>query len=242
MALSLDVVAKPTLHTPGWVQHAGETVRKPLRQSSTAALIYRDWLRRLPILTGKSHTAMAAEIGIAVTTLTKPIRPDDPGTSTPNQRTIDRIVARYHVAPPDFGSQRGPLRAFAADAEPYQQDHDTALAGAVRSLIDGRTTVSPWILKSRAIELIGYLPGDVVLVDAAPLPHPGDAVCAQTNIDFRRGTAETAMRIYERVRSSYVLVASSMDPRFRAPIAVDDRVEIKGVISGMVRPILTAHT
>ena len=210
----------------------------PLARKPGAALIYRDWLRRLPSLTNKSHTAMAAEIGIAVTTLTKPIRPDDPGTSTPNQRTIDKIVAKYGVAPPDFGTAlRGPLRGFAEDAEPYDPDGAEPLPSAVRALIAGRLNVHPWSIRTRALELNGYLPGDVVLVDQTQMPQTGDAVCAQTNIDFRRGTAETAMRIYERVGAAYALVAASMDPAFRAPIAVDDRVTIKGVIVGMVRPI-----
>lgn len=203
-----------------------------------AALIYRDWLRRLPNLTGKSHTAMATDIGIAVTTLTKPIRPDDPGVSTPNQRTIDKIVARYGVAPPDFGTAlRGPLRGFAEDAEPYEPNGNSPLAGAVRALTADRPNIDPWRIKSRSLEMIGYLPGDVVIIDLGLAPQSGDAVCAQTNIDFRRGTAETAMRIYERVGSSFALVSASMDPTFRAPIAVDDRVAIKGVIVGMIRPL-----
>lgn len=181
---------------------------------------------------------MATEIGVAVTTLTKPLRPDDPGTSTPNQRTIDKIVARYGVAPPEFGAAlRGPLRGFAEDAEPYDPDGADPLASAVRALMAGRRNVDPWCIKSRSLELIGYLPGDVVIVELGVVPHSGDAICAQTNIDFRRGTAETAMRIYERVGPSFALVSASMDPQFRAPIAVDDRVAIKGVIAGMVRPI-----
>lgn len=234
MALSLDVVASPPLHTPGW----GQCEPTPLAKKPDTASIYREWLRRLPMLTGKSHTAIAADIGLAVSTLTRPLKATDPGTSTPHQRTIDKIVARYGVAPPDFGTaQRGPLRGFAEDAAPYEPDGDGPLASAVRALTAGRPNVDPWVIKTRALELIGYLPGDVVLIDPGQLPNAGDAVCAQTNIDFRRGTAETAMRVYERVGASFALVAASMDPAFRAPISVDDRVVIKGVIAGMVRPL-----
>lgn len=212
-----------------------------MRQKPDAASVYREWLRRLPTLTGKSHTAMAGEINVAVSTLTRPLKADDPGTSTPNQRTIDKIVARYGVAPPDFGVPlRGPLRGFSEDAAPYEAAGSDPLAGALRALIAGRPGADAWVIKTRAIELLGYLPGDVVIVDPDQVAQPGDAVCAQINIDFRRGTAETVMRVYERAGASHVLLAASLDPVFRAPIAVDDRVAIKGVIIGMVRPLSNA--
>lgn len=184
---------------------------------------------------------MAADLKIAVTTLTRPLKPNDPGTSMPNQRTIDKIVARYAVAPPNFGVPGArPLRGFSEDAEPYEAANSNSLTSAVRALTAGRPNADPWVIKTRALELMGYLPGDIVVVDPSQVAQPGDAICAQVNIDFRRGSAETVMRIYERAGGSFVLVGASMDPTFRAPIAVDDRVAVKGVIIGMIRPLRTA--
>lgn len=209
--------------------------------NDNAAAIWRAWLRQLPALVGKSHTAIATELGLAVTTLTRPLRPDDPGTSAPNQGTIEKIVNRYGIAPPDFGQRavsafRRPLRGFQEDAAPYRPSGDDALSSAVRALIAGRSAADPWIVKSRALELAGYLPGDVVIVDLGRTPQIGDAVCAQINIDFSRMTAETVMRIYERAGATDVLVARSMDPSMQQPVALDHRAAIKGVIVGMVRP------
>lgn len=211
------------------------------RIGKEAPAIWRDWLRKLPALTGKSLTAIATDIGVAVSTLTRPLSPDDPGTSTANQRTIDKIVAAYAVEPPDFGGRGGnaqgrPLRGFFEDATRYEPKSGDALALAVRALIAGQPNADPWVIKTRALELAGYLPGDVVVVDLSRQPALGDAVCAQINIDFRRGTAETVMRIYERAGATDVLVAASMDPGLRQPIAIDQRAAIKGVIVGMVRP------
>ncbi len=202
--------------------------------------IWRDWLAKLPSLTGKSHTAMAAELGMAVTTLTRPLSPADRGTSAPNQRTIDKIVARYGVAPPDFtgrGGHKRPLRGFQEDAAPYRSGSGDPLTLAVQALIAGRANADPWVIKSRSLELAGYLPGDVVVVDLGREAALGDAVCAQVNIDYQRGSAETVMRIYERAGATEILVAASMDDRLRQPIALDERAAIKGVIVGMVRPL-----
>jgi hypothetical protein len=210
------------------------------RSDNKTPAIWRNWLRSLPALTGKSLTAIAKECGIAVTTLTRPLRDDDPGTSGPNQSTIQKIVGRYHVTPPDFGTgaetQRRPLRGLSEDAVQYTPAGPDPLAAAVAALLAGHPNAFPWVIKTRVLELAGYLPGDVVIVDLGVEASPGDAVCAQVNIDWKRGTAETAMRIYERAGASHVLVAASMDPSLRQPIAVDDRVAVKGVIIGMVRP------
>jgi len=128
------------------------------------------------------------------------------------------------------------LRGFAEDAVPYEAPQGDPLTSAVRAMIAGRRAADPWVIKTRALELAGYLPGDIVIVDLGEAPQPGDAVCAQANIDLRRGTAETVMRLFERAGAATVLVGASVDPAFRQPIAVDDRVAIKGVIVGMLRP------
>lgn len=205
--------------------------------------IWREWLRSLPRQTGKSLSAIAKEIGKPASTLTRPLKPSDPGTSMPHQTTIDKIVARYNIAPPNLslpGSQRAPLRGFSEDAVPYSHDNGSPLDAAVKALVAGKPNADPWLIRSRSLELAGYLPGDVVIIDLSARPVPGDAVCAQTEVDLVKGTATTVMRIYERPGSSTILVAASLDPNLRAPIAVDDRVSIMGVIVGMVRPLKNA--
>lgn len=237
----LDDVASHRLHTSGRLVATGKMHLSKINHPSAA--LYRAWLRRLPDLTGKTLTAIAKEIGVAPSTLTRPLKPDDPGTSTPNQTTIDKIVARYGVAPPAFAAPalaRRSLRGFSEDAAPYSPEKMDGLGDAVLALAAGRNNAGPWIMKTKALDLAGLLPGDVVIIDFGLEPQIGDMVCAQVSLDFQRGAVETVIRIYERAGAANVLVGASTDPAFRSPISVDDRVTIKGVAVGMVRPILRA--
>jgi AcrR family transcriptional regulator len=197
------------------------------------ARLHRNWLRSLPMLTGKSLSQIADEAGIARTTLYNKLRPDDPGTSTLNASIIERIIKVHRVAGPTGGGlpQGAMTHAFAEDAAPFVigQGDDPA-ATALRALIAGRNGIDPWTVKTRALELAGYLPGDVVLVDLNALPRPGDAVCAQV-YDWPRMKAETVMRIFERASAVDLLLARSLDPAFATPLLADgERVVIKGVL------------
>lgn len=197
------------------------------------ARLHRDWLRSLPALTGKSLSQVADEAGVARTTLYNKLRHDDPGISTLNASIIERIVKHHRVAGPGGTPtpQGASVRGFSEDAAPFTTTHANETAVAVlRALIAGRNGIDPWTLKTRALELAGYLPGDTVLVDLNASPRPGDAVCAQV-YDWPRMKAETVMRIFERASAVDLLVARSLDPAFAAPLLVDgERVAIKGVV------------
>lgn len=196
------------------------------------ARLHREWLRSLPGLTGKALSRVAEEVGIARTTLTNKLKPSDPGTSTLNAAIIERIV-RHHKVP---GPGGGPVPAgialpgMAEDAAPYAAGGDSTIEQAVRALTAGRSGIDPWTMKSRALELAGFMPGDVVLVDLNASPRPGDAVCAQV-YDWPRDRADTVMRIFQRASPVDVLVARSLDPTIGPPLVVDgDRVVVRGVI------------
>lgn len=209
-----------------------------LSKTEKSAAAYRSWLKSLPDQTGRSLTAIAKEIGVAASTLTRPLKPTDPGISTPHLRTVNKIIERYNLPAPSFieaPPQRS--RGFSDEAAPYVAAASGSVASAVDGMIGGNPNADPWVIKSRALELAGILPGDVVVVDLSRHPERGDIVCAQVNLDFQRGSAETVMRIYERAGASHVLLSSSIDPGLRAPIAVDDRVAIKGVVIGVLRPM-----
>jgi hypothetical protein len=202
--------------------------------SLTTAKLHRDWLRRLPELTGKSRTAIADEIGIARTTLTKPLKPTDPGTSTLNATTIEKIVIRYGIPGPgsadDPGVIPGKKAALAQDAQPYVASEGGSFETAVRALVGDRMNVKPWRIETRAVEMEGYLPGDVVLVELGAKPHHGDIVCAEV-FDLERGRADTVMRVFEEAGPVKLLVAKTMDPKLQRSLVVDgDRVAVRGVL------------
>jgi len=196
------------------------------------AKLHRNWLRRVSEQTGLPPTTLAKRIKIAPSTLTRPLAEGDDGTSTLHAGTIEKIVLFTGISPPGATADATgkPLRGFREDASPFTFDKADPLTGAVRALIAGRNGIDPWTIKSRALELVGFLPGDVVLVDLNAMPRPGDAVCAQI-YDWPKMRAETVMRILQRAAPIDILLARSLDPAFDQPLLVDgERVAIKGVV------------
>jgi hypothetical protein len=205
------------------------------RGDQATARLHRDWLKRLPDLTGRKLTTLAKEINVSPSTLTRPVSEGEDGTSTLHATTIAKIVAHTGAPPPtDLAGppargRTGAPRGFEEEAVPYRPLAGDPVAAAVLALIAGRNAVDPWTLRTRALELAGFLPGDIVLVDLNAAPQPGDAVCAQV-YDWPRMKAETVMRVLIAAPPVQLLVARTVDPEF-TPLVVDgERVVVKGVV------------
>ena len=202
------------------------------RSDIATAKLHREWLRRLPALTGLSLTAIAQKAGLARSTLTRPLKDSERGISTLHAATVEKVCKAVGVPAPEAppGIARS-SPAFAEDAAPFAgSGRDSRIEQAVSAIVAGRNGIAPWTVKSRALELAGILPGDVVLVDLNAAPEPGDAVCAQV-YDWSRMRAETVMRVLANAGPLKLLISRSMDPAFNAPLVVDDeRVVIKGVV------------
>jgi SOS-response transcriptional repressor LexA len=95
-----------------------------------------------------------------------------------------------------------------------------------------RNGLDAWIMKSWSLDLLGILPGDVLMVDQNRRPKAGDIVCAQIT-DLATGRTETVMRRFEP--PFLTTYSAKMGPG--RPEAVDDeRVVIMGVEAGVIRP------
>ena len=190
---------------------------------------HREYLERVIAHMDKPATRIAKEIGVAASTLTRLLNAPEGSTATLHARTISKLQ-EYSRVPLHFGgdsaAQPGP-RGFAEDAVPFDaKSADPAVSAAIKALIGTRQAADPWTIRTRALERIGFLPGDIVIVDLGRRPEAGDAVCAQV-YDWRRGAAETVMRVYEPP----YLIAASLDEQLRKPLVVDDeQVIIKGVL------------
>jgi len=91
-----------------------------------------------------------------------------------------------------------------------------------------RPGVDVWEVKSPALALMGYMPGDYMLVDthAAERVRAGDVVIAQV-YDNAKGAATTLLRRFEPP----VLVAASMAPEDRRVHVVDGvNVVVRGKV------------
>lgn len=193
----------------------------------------RAWLQEVVKATKLRPSQIASQAGVSDTTLTRLLNnPDYRHTLT--QITIDRIKDSFKVPGPEEYASQGRLGMVGfGEGERFDIKHEpAALTGVVAALIAKRNAVDPWRLKTSALELVGYLPGDIVLVDLNAEPKPQDAVCAQV-YDWTRGGAETVFRIYDPP----FLVAAAADRTGYKPLLVDnDRVVVKGVIVESVRP------
>jgi hypothetical protein len=190
---------------------------------------HRDFVRRVVKRTGKAATRIAKELGIAPSTLTRLLREPDDSTSTLHARTLRMLEEYSGLAFGPGGEQGGApgTPGFREEAVPFDtKGADPALSAAIKALIAGRKAADPWTIKTKSLERIGFMPGDVVIVDLGMRAQAGNAVCAQV-YDVRSGTAETVMRLYE---PPYLLTAS-LDEALRRPLVVDDeQVTIKGVV------------
>lgn len=152
-----------------------------------------------------------------------------------NSTSVEKIAAAGGI-PPYHRQAIGQPRGFAeSEAELLLDMPSNAIAAAIDSLKGNQSGADAWVMKSRALENAGFLPGDILIVDMNAEARDGDAVCVQ--LYDRAGRAETAFRIFE----SPFIVAASTDPDLRRPVLVDnERAIIRGVVTASLRPRL-AH-
>lgn len=187
----------------------------------------RQWIERVKSSTGMSASQIARAAGKHHTTLTN-LMSNPKGAEPVSALTIALIAEATGVPASDLAQGTPMLAESAGEAEPFLLGDDS-VSGAIRLLIGGRRGVDAWQLRTRALELAGYLPGDVVILDLNDQPWAGDAVCAQV-YDAQRGRAET---IWRRFEPPY-LVAATTDPTIaRKPLLIDDNAVI---VKGMVLP------
>ena len=189
---------------------------------------HREYLKRVLEHTQMKPTPLAKAAGLAASTLTRVL--DENSTKTFSARTISKLQKCSGI-PMHFGgdpSAPSGLRGLAEDAVRFDAESaDPTVSAAITALIGSRQAAVPWTIRTRALECLGYLPGDIVIVDLGRRPARGDVVCAEV-YNLGRRDAETVMRIYEPP----ILAAASFDEQvLRRPLMVDDaRVTIKGVV------------
>ena len=116
------------------------------------------------------------------------------------------------------------------ESSSYENVSSTLVGSAIEALSGGRSGINAWVLRSRSLEAVGYLPGDILLVDSNVSAQPGDIVRA--DIYERNGKTETVFRIFE----DPFLVAATLDRALVKPWLVDnERVAVRGVVVASFR-------
>lgn len=201
---------------------------QPLRKDRDVpgddALI-RDWLRWVMQTTRLKPTPLAKKAGLAPSTVLRAL--DEQNPVSLERRSIAKIVATLRVpSPAAFGQadfQRTDMQGFAeAEIEPF-----TAQSAPELDLPALMPTQGLWRIRTRALELSGYLPGDMALADSAVVPRAEDVVVGQI-LNTAQPGAETVLRLYD---PPYLLTATLDSKARRKPALVDNtRVAIWGVV------------
>lgn len=144
------------------------------------------------------------------------------------QTPLSVVLEKAGIAEPQVTRQLVP--GFAdSDAAVWQpKGAEDRTVPAIAEALSQRAGVDVWQIRTRALSLMGYMPGDYMLVDthAAERTRAGDVVVAQI-YDNTKGAAITVLRRLEPP----VLVAASPDPNDHRVHVVDGvNVVIRGKI------------
>lgn len=188
--------------------------------------IIRAWLQRVLASKDWKPHRLAKEAGVSPATISRALNDDSFTTST---TTIEKIVRATGVpAPTGIGMMvpNSKLRSFAEpEAEYVASPQD--ITGSEQA---GQQAT--WKLSSRALDLAGYLPGDLLIVDPTISPVARDIVCVQI-YSREKMSAETVFRVFD---PPYVVTRSTDPAAERKPLLIDqERASIWGTVIKVVR-------
>jgi hypothetical protein len=172
----------------------------------------RTWLRHVMRQTGMKPSPLAKAAGLSPSTLLRAL--DDDSPSSLERVSILKIMKAFNVSGPDEAEMRT-IGFSETELLPYAPESPVALA----------PNQYVKIVNTRALELAGYMPGDLATFDMSASPVAGDVVEAQI---YSGGTAETAFRLYDPP----YLTVRTLDPAVAAkPLLVDgERIRIAAVL------------
>jgi len=189
------------------------------RFSESAQARIREWVRDILDKKGWSGHKLAREAQVSPSTIHRILQDDRFVTAT---RTIDKIVqATGAAAPEDIWRRATPPGPGLREPEAvyYGEKAPPETPASAHAAV--------WQLQSRALQLAGCLPGDLLTVDPGTAPRAGDIVCVQV-IDPASGEAETLFRVYDK---PYAMTAAADPQAQRKPLMIDDeRVQVWGTV------------
>lgn len=195
----------------------------------------KEWISAVAGYLNISLSDLAVRAGLSPSTVTRYMN-DATGKLTITQRTLDAISAFAGVPKHVMPGGRGVPGMGESEAIPYIAGREDPLPGWVKAAIDAhkgqRNGIEAWVMKTFALDLLGVVPGDILMIDQNRRPRAGDIVCVQLT-DMATGRTETAMRRYD---PPYVVTHSAKMGAGRPEIVDDERVVIMGVETGMIRP------
>ncbi len=191
--------------------------------------LQREWIERHRKRLGYSLSRIAELAGFSRGTLTNFMKETWPYNLKPdNLAALERL----------FGEPAPTLSGFNAianvgefhESEVFDIGHLTGdTAQAVRLLCGTSNSRLSFVLRSRALEAVGYVPGDVLIVDTSVPPKAGDVVCANVR-SKSGGDPEIIFRMFFPLLVP-LLITATAERSMLAPLIVDgDKVAVVGVV------------
>ena len=190
---------------------------------------YRDWVSQLMAQHGVATVSQFARCaGLAESTLTRFMNTEGPGNLM-REGTVTKIETAFNARRP---ATRIPMDD---QQEPDRQDPRicaTELAAFVKALQQNNDPDhETFFVGDRALDLAGYLPDDIIVVDSRRRPETGDVVALR----FRSNGARSA-NVTLRIFDTPFLTAHSTDETLRRPLMIEpDRIDILGVVTTAMR-------
>jgi hypothetical protein len=196
--------------------------------SGDADDVVRQWLYDAIEASKLKPTPFATKAGLSPSTILRNLD----GKGSLDRRSIDKIVSVYRIPGPSIYGEAPATAPGFPEAELVSFTTDVPAWWKVE--LGPRQGL--WVVRTRALELVGILPDDVILVDSDVTPRlpregePRDIVVAH---NLSAGSAETVIRIYDPP----YLVTETADPAARRkPLLVDHTsVSIWGVQTKLFR-------
>jgi transcriptional regulator with XRE-family HTH domain len=179
---------------------------------------------------GLKVTGIARRAKINPSTVYRWLRAD--GTAAPDLGSLQKIAQAFGVENPIASEQGWSVPSATASGPGALREPEVApLQNAAQwPAKEDDLNVFDRVLTTRALELDGYIPGDIVRCDMRlRAPRKDDIVVF--NRPDNRGGEETLIRKY----APPFLIARTLDPALGAPILLDDSVTIMGIVTMSLR-------
>lgn len=167
---------------------------------------------------GLSLNKLAEESGLSPATIHRAAGRDPKYSATPKTSTVLALYRVTGLPLPDRlrSLATGAATGFAErELEPILPPED-----------DTDPNLQRWQIRTTSMQLMGYMPGDIVIADTRVTPRDGDVVVAQV-YDHDLGSAETVIRFY---KMPYILNATSNPAEFEAHLVEHRNVVIVAVV------------
>lgn len=193
----------------------------------------KDWIKAVASHMGLSPSQLALNSRMAASTLTRWLN-DKSNTVGISQSSLEKVASYSGFRPGQYpGRLRGNSLAE-PDTLPLEQDnapHPEWVKAAVASAKAGKNGIEAWVMKGAALDGMGILPGDVVIVDHNRRPKAGDVVIAQI-LDYSTDTTETVMRLWQ---PPFIMMHSIRLGPQRPEHVDEERITIHGTMIGAIR-------